>query len=318
VRLAGTLTLPQGAGPFPAAILIAGSGPNDRDEYLMGHKPFLVLADFLTRHGIAVLRADKRGVGQSTGDYAAAVSADFAADVEGGVAYLRNRPDIDRRRIGLIGHSEGGLIAPMVAADEPAEIAFVVMLAGPGVSGADVLVEQVRLLMLSSGKSADEAAQAAERQRQIVHTVVSTPDESALRQKLTALLEGYGFPDGAVKAQVDKAESPWFRSFLAYDPAATLARVRCPVLALNGDKDVQVSAAQNLPAIKAAVLAGGNTHVETDLYLGLNHLFQMATTGSPSEYSSIEETMAPVVLEKVANWIAAQPPLPVPPHGEKR
>ena len=262
ITLAATLTIPRGAGPFPAAVLITGSGPQNRDEELMDHRPFLVLADYLTRHGIAVLRADDRGVGQSTGVFKNATTADFATDAEAGVAYLKTRPEIDARRIGLIGHSEGGVIAPMVAARNR-DVAFIVMMAGTGVPGAEVLATQRRLITAAEGlKEVPAAAQ-------------KTPD------------------------------TPWFKFFLSYDPATALRNVHCPVLVINGSKDLQVSPEQNLPAIRAALQESGNRDVEIDELPGLNHLFQTAKTGAPTEYSQIQETMSPVALDKIASWILA-------------
>jgi fermentation-respiration switch protein FrsA (DUF1100 family) len=308
--LAATLTLPPGKGPFPAVLLISGSGPHDRDEALMGHKPFLVLADYLTRHGIAVLRADKRGIGSSTGDYATATSADFATDAEAGVAYLQSRHEIDPHRIGLLGHSEGGIIAPIVAAHEPHDIAFIVLMAGSGVPGIDIIVEQTRLLVQVSGASADDATTAATHERRILEMIINGRDDAKLNADLRAELVADGKPGAKIPGTIAALTSPWYRWFLAFDPATALRRVKCPVLALGGSKDLQVPAAQNLAAIRAALIAGGNTHVETVELPGLNHLFQPANTGAISEYSTIETTIAPVALEKISSWILLQPSLP--------
>jgi len=290
--LAATLTIPQGKGPFPAVLLITGSGPQDRDESLMGHKPFLVLSDYLTRHGIAVLRADDRGTAHSTGDFATATTADFATDAEAGLALLKTRPEVDPHRIGLIGHSEGGIIAPMIAAgmvpgDQLAsrskDVAFIVLLAGPGTPGIDIIASQTMLLDEVSGMPKEAAEKAAAQERTLLQLAITEKDPAT--QQLT---------------------SPWFRYFLAYDPAPALRQVKCPVLALDGSKDLQVPPEQNLAAIRAALTAGGNTHIQITEFPNLNHLFQTATTGLPSEYATIEETFAPIALTTIADWILKQ------------
>ena len=304
VTLAATLTSPQGKGPFPAVLLITGSGPQDRDESLMGHKPFLVLSDCLTRKGIAVLRADDRGVGKSTGVFGTATTADFATDVEAGVAYLKSRVEVDSRKIGLIGHSEGGIIAPMVAARN-SDVAFIVMLAGSGVRGDEILVEQGTLIAEVAGESKDKVEKNAATERQILNMVENEKDNAVLDKQLREKLADE-VPEAQLGMEIKEVTSPWFRYFIAYDPATALRKVKCPVLALAGEKDLQVPPTQNLPAIRKALEEGGNAHFEIDELPGLNHLFQTAKTGAPSEYAEIEETMSPVVLEKVASWILKQ------------
>jgi pimeloyl-ACP methyl ester carboxylesterase len=301
VALAATLTIPQGKGPFPAVVLITGSGPQDRDESLMGHKPFLVLSDYLTRHGIAVLRADDRGTAKSTGNFAAATTADFATDTEAGVAYLKTRPEIDPHKIGLIGHSEGGEIAPMIAARNP-DVAFIVMMAGPGVPGDEILPAQVQAIDLASGKSADDTAKDVAQERDVLKLVETEKDDAALEKALKAKLSA-GAGEAMVSTQMKMITSPWFRYFISYDPAQALRKVKCPVLAMIGSLDVQVPAKQNLPPIRAALEQAGNRHFEVVEMPGLNHLFQTATTGAPTEYAQIEETISPVALEKMATWI---------------
>jgi pimeloyl-ACP methyl ester carboxylesterase len=303
--LAATLTLPPGKGPFPAVLLISGSGPHDRDESLMGHKPFLVLADALTRKGIIVLRADKRGIGQSTGNYAAATIADFATDAAAGVAYLKTRAEVDLRKIGLVGHSEGGVVAPMTAATDPG-IAFIVMMAGDGVPGDRIIVEQGRLLNETSGASKEKLTEYALKQQQLLTLVETEKDAATLETKLHAELAAQGVPESQVAADLQTLTSPWFRYFLSYDPATALRKLTCPVLVLNGSKDLQVPPAQNLPAIRKALEEAGNQHAEIDELPGLNHLFQTAKTGSPAEYAQIEETLSPVALDKIASWILRQ------------
>jgi len=300
--LAGTLTLPAGNGPFPAVLLIVGSGPHDRDETLLGHKPFLVLSDYLTRKGIAVLRVDKRGVGNSTGDRATATTADFASDAEAGVAYLKSRPEVDPHRIGLIGHSEGGIIAPMVAAEDH-DVAFIVMMAGSGVPGDQIIVEQLRLISEADGVSKEKADKNAEDERAMISLVETEKDPATLERLLGVKLAAVGVPDAQIAAQTKAVTSPWFRYFLTYDPAVALRKLTIPVLAINGSLDLQVPPALNLPAIRKALEDAGNKHFEVDELPGLNHLFQTAKTGAPSEYGQIEETISPVALEKMASWI---------------
>src|SRR5579864_1686365 len=304
IELAATITIPQGKGPFPAVLLMAGSGPHDRDETLMGHKPFLVLADYLTRKSIVVLRADKRGVGKSGGDYSHAVMADFASDADAGVAYLKTRVEVDPHRIGLVGHSEGGVEAPMSAAHNP-DVAFVVMMAGTGVPGDQLLPEQMRRLEEAAGKSKDEIDKDVAVQRDILAIVEKDKDDAALDKDLREKLAGK-VPDAQMGMQIKAVSSPWFRGLLQYDPAPTLSQLTCPVLVLNGEKDVQVPPEQNLPPIRKALETGGNKNFEIDELPGLNHLFQTAKTGGIGEYSEIEETMSPVAMEKVASWILKQ------------
>ena len=301
VTLAATLTLPQGKGPFPGVLLITGSGPQDRDESLLGHKPFLILSDYLTRKEIAVLRADDRGTGKSTGNFGAATTADFATDVEAGVAYLKTRSEIDPHKIGLIGHSEGGIIAPMVAARNP-DVAFIVMMAGSGVPGDQILPAQVQAMEEASGKIHEEAVKDAAHERELLALIETEKDETVLEKELKEKISGE-VPELQIGAQIKTLTSPWFRYFLTYDPATALRKVKCPVLAINGEKDTQVPPKQNLPAIRKALEEADNKHFEADELPGLNHLFQTAKTGSPAEYAQIEETISPVALEKMANWI---------------
>jgi hypothetical protein len=311
--LAATLAVPSGQGPFPAVLLISGSGPNDRDESMLGHKPFLVLSDYLTRRGIAVLRADKRGIGKSTGNLAVATTADFATDAEAGVAYLKTRSEVDPHKIGLVGHSEGGVIAPMVAARN-SDVAFIVMMAGDGVPGDQIIVEQVRLLDEVAGASKEKAAEAAVQERELLTLVEAEKNEAALDKKLREQLAADGVPEAQIGVSIQSLTSPWYRYFLTYDPATALRKVACPVLVLNGSKDLQVPPAQNLPAIRKALEDGGNKHFEIDEMPGLNHLFQTAKTGSPTEYAQIEETISPAVLDKIAGWILKQKKTLFPPQ----
>ena len=313
VTLAGTFTRPSAAGRYPAVLLVTGSGPQNRDEELLGHKPFLVIADYLTRRGDAVLRVDDRGVGKSTGNFGAATSEDFAADALGGVAYLKTRPDVDPAHVGLVGHSEGGLIAPLVAS-RSRDVAFVVLLAGPGVPGDEILVEQSILIGKTLGKVPDEARK-REELRAVYAILKEEKDPAAAERRLRALRdEQLAKATEAERADAAKqaAEyetflkqvlSPWFRFFITYDPKPALSKLTCPVLALNGELDLQVPPRQNLPAISAALEAGANRDYEVVKLPGLNHLFQSTKTGAPAEYAAIEETFSPAALDLIGEWI---------------
>jgi uncharacterized protein len=306
VSLAGTLTLPPGPGPFPAAILIAGSGPQDRDETVAGHRPFLVLADQLTRQGIAVLRYDKRGIGKSTGSFDQATTEDFASDAASALAYLKSRKEIDARKIGLIGHSEGGIIAPMIAS-RSSDVAWMVLLAAPGLKGEDVMLLQSGLILKAAGFDDDRIASARNFNRQSYDLARKEKDPQALEAKLTDLIDSTGMsttlPPTTLKPQARMMTSPWFRFFLDYDPVPALEKTHCPVLALNGDKDLQMAPKENLAQIQKALQEGGNNDFQTKELPGLNHLFQHALTGSPTEYGGIEETLAPEALNSISDWI---------------
>lgn len=299
IRLAGTLTLPEGRGRFPAVVLISGSGSQDRDSTMFEHKPFLVFADALTRRGVAVLRLDDRGIGGSSAGPPGATTSDFAGDVEAAIAWLRRNPHVDAARIGLLGHSEGAAIASLVASRDPA-VGYIVLLAGQGVSGREVVVEQVRAIAVANGASAEQVQQAASLQRSILDAVIAAPDGNGLRASLDAIAARHGVPLLSDTA-IGQITSPWYRHFLALDPAPALQTIRAPVLALLGGKDVQVTADQNAPALRAAL--AGNSTARVEVLPGLNHLFQTAQTGSPGEYGRIEETIAPAALTRVVDWI---------------
>jgi len=317
-ELAGTLTLPRSAGPHPAVVLISGSGPQDRDETVMGHRPFLVLSDHLTRLGIAVLRFDDRGVGGSTGDFAAATSEAFATDVLAGVDYLLRRDDIDNEKIGLIGHSEGGLVAPMAAVQSDA-VAFIVLMAGPAVTGEEIILEQSVLISRAAGRSEADIQDDLATNREVFQIVKEEADLVVAAGRLKDLLtaraaemspeerEQAGITeenlDTQIQAQIQQANTPWVRFFLTYDPAPTLAKVRIPVLAINGELDLQVPPNQNLPLMRQILEDSGNLDYTVEELPGLNHLFQTAVTGAPSEYVRIEETISPVALELMSQWI---------------
>jgi uncharacterized protein len=311
VRLAGTLTLPKGAGPFPAVVMITGSGPQDRDEALLGHRPFLVIADHLTRNGIAVLRVDDRGTGKSTGKFGTATTADFAADTAACVKTLKSMADIDSKHIGLIGHSEGGVIAPMVAS-ESSDVAFIVMMAGTAVPGSEVLVEQQRMIARAMNIPPAMAEDGRQFNARLYDVLKKDTDDATAAKEVEALFRARlaAMPEeqrtaaqAGMESQMKQAVSPWFRYFVKYDPAPALRKVKVPVLALNGELDVQVSASQNLPMVAKALEEGGNRDYEIVKLAGLNHLFQTAKTGSPTEYGTISETVSPVALDVMTDWI---------------
>jgi pimeloyl-ACP methyl ester carboxylesterase len=315
-KLAGTLTLPKEGAPFPAVLLVTGSGPEDRDEAVFGHRPFLVLADYLTRRGIAVLRYDDRGVGKSTGNMADATSEDLAADALAGFDFLRARPEVDPGRTGILGHSEGGIIAALAASRRP-DVGFIVMLAGTGVDGEQVLAAQETLVAKAAGEDMDRVRAMTPFNRRIFRIIREAPAGTDLTDQLEPVfaevesaLAANGEPlDSAgriaLHAQVKAVQSPWFRFFLTFDPATALARVKCPVLALFGSKDVQVSPEQNAPAVERALKAAGNKDYTVTVLPGLNHLFQPAQTGAVSEYQKIETTMDTSALRTVGDWILA-------------
>jgi uncharacterized protein len=318
ISLAGTLTVPEGEGPFPAVALITGSGAQDRDETIFGHKPFWVLADHLTRSGIAVLRSDDRGVGESEGDFAAATSFDFAGDAASAVAWLRDRPEIDPDRVGLVGHSEGGLIAPIVSV-EHGSVAFLVLLAGPGLPGEEILRLQAAAVARAMGSDEAAIAESARLQQLLFDAIREEEDRDARTARLEAMLREWieatpaeeraaqGVPPGGeeawVQAQLAMAASDWFRSFLMYDPGDHLRRVGVPVLALFGELDLQVPPDENVAAMDALVRESGHRDFTIRVLPGLNHLFQTAETGAPVEYARIEETFSVVALEAISAWI---------------
>jgi hypothetical protein len=317
ITLAGTLTLPSGDTPFPVVLLITGSGPQDRNETIYNHRPFLVLADYLTRQGIAVLRVDDRGVGESTGDFSQATSEDFASDVLAGVEYLKTIKEIDHKKIGLIGHSEGGIIAPMVAVKSP-DVAFIVLMAGTGLTGEDILYLQGALISRAMGISEEDIAKNRQLNEKIFSVIKEEKDKKNAEERLRQMFmedwakltdeekEQIGDPEVFLKAQLQSLLSPWFKFFLTYDPKPTLSKVKCPVLAINGEKDLQVPPKENLSAIEEALKSGGNQYYTIKEIPNLNHLFQTAQTGLPAEYVKIEETISPVALKTISDWILEQ------------
>lgn len=316
--LAGTLTLPRKKGVFSVVILITGSGPQNRDEEMMGHKPFLVIADFLTRNGVGVLRYDDRGISRSTGNFNIATSYDFSKDVEAAVEYLLTRKDINKKKIGLIGHSEGGLIAPMVAARNQ-NVSFIVLLAGTGVKGDRLLETQSEAIAKISGGTVKEIESIKKINRGVYDLVLNSTNNEKLKIDVKEYLLKAMTEDSTVTKTFSKEEkqsrinlmmeqvlSPWMQYFIKYDPAPTLKKVKIPVLALNGTKDLQVSSKENLAAIKASLEKGGNKKFKIVELPGLNHLFQECEKGTPSEYSKIEQTFSPKALDEILKWIKIQ------------
>lgn len=313
VQLAGTLTLPSKTGKFPVVVMISGSGPQNRDEELLGHKPFLVIADHLTRKGIGVLRFDDRGVGKSTGDFKSATSADHASDALSAVAYLKTRPEVDAKKIGLVGHSEGGLIAPM-AAVKSKDVAYIVLLAGPGIPGHEILALQTGLINKANGMDDEKLKLELDQLKGAMDIVMYTKDLSEMRSKLTDFIREAikkhpeSVPKGLteeelIKNNVESLATPWMQFFLKYDPAVNLTKVKCPVLALNGERDLQVPPKEDLAAIGKYLKQAGNKNFKTKEMPGLNHLFQECKTGAPAEYAAIEQTFSPSALEEVSGWI---------------
>lgn len=311
--LGATLTLPAGKGPFPAVMLIAGSGPNDRDETVFGHKPFLVIADHLTRQGFAVLRYDKRGVGKSTGNFSTATIEDFANDARAVVNYLKQQEEIDPDRIGLLGHSEGGLVSAMLAAGNR-DIAFAVLMAAPGTTGMEIVLDQNQISLTHQGVEPETIEELQKLNRETFGMLLewkgTEEDRTALRDqlsrfwnKLPLLVRMKVEKEAFLRSQFNAMTMPGYLSFLRADPSLYLKEVTCPLLALNGEKDTQVPAVKNIRAITSALEIAGNKNVETRIYPGLNHLFQECITGLTDEYAKSEQTLAPVILNEVGEWL---------------
>jgi len=315
IQLAGTLTIPAGAGPFKAVILISGSGAQNRNEELLGHKPFLIIADYLSRNGVAVLRYDDRGVGQSQGNYAEATSADLATDAEAAYSFLKNIPKINHNEIGLMGHSEGGLIAPIVASSNPG-IAYIISLAGSGVTGQQISIRQSQEIARHSGMTEDQIKETTELNKKLYAVLRKEKDNKKAELKIIAIYKEFVEKKKVskedtqnaindLKVRFGSATYTWSRYYFVTDPAIFWKKVKCPVLALNGEKDLQISASENLPAIEKALKSSGNQSVKTIKLPGLNHLFQHCKTGLPAEYGEIQETFSPEVLKIIDDWILA-------------
>jgi len=313
IKLAGTLTLPKNVKKPPVAILINGSGAHDRDCNIMGHKPFLVIADYLTTNGIAVLRFDERGTAKSEGNYSKATTFDLASDVEAGITYLKTRKDINNKKIGLIGHSEGGAIAPIIASKSK-NVKFIVLMAGPGVRGDKIMYTQNEKILPLYGYS-DEALEIQLELNSTFYNIILEEENNNINTKIDEYIENYLTENKDSKTlpyilnETNKKQfgkiyaNPWLREFIRFNPKPFLIKTKCPVLAINGDKDLQVLSKLNLNAIESALKTAKNKDVTIKEFKSLSHLFQTAETGMPNEYGTIEETIAPQVLETIKDWI---------------
>lgn len=314
ISLSGTLTLPSKIGEFPVVILITGSGPQDRDESYMGHKTFLVIADHLTRKGIGVLRFDDRGVGKSTGDFGTATTADFSEDVLSAVKYLKSRKDIDLKHIGLIGHSEGGIIAPLVA-NQSKDVSFIVLLASTGISGTELSVMQSKTLR---GFPVEDEVEYEENTRKAIAIVTSNKSEEEIENELRAhynaflrpILTSLSAPEENINAfinnQLKSSVKPWSRYFLSYNPADEFEKLQIPVLSLNGSKDTQVDAKINQTGIRNALIEGENKDYKIVELENLNHFFQECETGNMDEYRKIDQTFSPIALKEISSWVLSK------------
>ncbi|MCP4614141.1 MAG: alpha/beta fold hydrolase [Planctomycetes bacterium] len=312
IKIAGTITLPQTKGPFPVVLLISGSGPQDRNEATFGHQPFLILADHLTRNGIAVLRVDDRGVWQSTGEFKSATMIDFASDVHAGIDYLKSRKDIDSNQIGLIGHSEGGMVAPLVAS-ETSDVNYIVMMNAPSkhLFDADVLAAQKELAGKAAGDSDAKIKVQADWEISFFNAIKAEKDaasaEKVILEKFNSLDKEekmlLGTTEDKIKGKIKYSLSPWFEYYLSCDQSATLEKVSCPILAVYGDKDTQCPSKVNISALKEAMAKGSNDNYLAKELPGHNHMLQTAMTGAESEYSKITETISPAALELITQWI---------------
>lgn len=305
IKLSGTLTLPPNVKNPPAVILISGSGPQDRNEQIFAHEPFLVLSDYLSRNGIAVLRYDDRGIGKSEGIFDWSTTYDFSSDAMAAVEYLKGRSDIDTKKIGLIGHSEGGLIAPMLASKDKS-VAFIILLAAPGVSIDKLMLRQARDIAEIRNAPQIEIDKIQETNGAVFDLIRNSPENSPLDSAVVGLLKKHNYAGGNEVACRNFAQtilSPWYRNFIRMTPQEYLEKVKCPVLAINGDLDKQVNARMNLDAIRSALNKSGNKDVTIQTMNGMNHLFQEAKTGADTEYVQIEQTMSPLVLDMISKWI---------------
>jgi len=317
VTLSGTLTLPQGKGPFPAVVLVSGSGPNNRDEGYYDRHPFLVIADALARRGIAALRYDKRGVGKSSGEFKGAVTRDFEKDALTGIAYLRGLPEIIPQKVGMAGHSEGGLITSMAAA-ESKDVAFAVLMAGPGIKGDKRFGLQARYAAIGEGADPKVIETIVNLNRGMIQIIRSDKDKNWTRRQLDDLFNrSYSGLSDAEKQKFDQILStwgteesvkemvmtPWYRQLADSDPQAYLRKVQCPILAMNGDKDMEEVYPDGMNGIEEALKEGGNRDFTLKMFPGMNHMFQKCKTGTPLDYPAIRETVAPEVLDYMTDWI---------------
>jgi len=318
ILLAGTLTIPKEENKYPAVILLTGSGPQNRDEEIFGFKIFAKIADYLTRKGFAVLRYDDRGVGGSTGNTMQSTTEDFASDALAAIEFLKKQKNIDSKRIGFLGHSEGGIIAPIVASNSN-EVAFIILISGTGVNGGDILLEQQKLILKASGVPDSLINQNLDLQKEINTALRNGKDLSDIRNDIKAFAEKdfetlspeikasiqdkKAYINSTVQSQILMFNNPWFRYFIQYDPAPTLQKVKVPVLMTFGELDLQVSAAQNKPKMEEALTSGGNKNFKSIVFPKANHLYQEAKTGSPGEYNELKKEFVPGFLDTIADWL---------------
>lgn len=314
INLSGTITIPNGKGPFPAVVLVSGSGPQDRDEEILGHKPFLVIADFLTKNGVAVLRYDDRGVGKSTGKFNRATTTDLASDANSVFNFLLSDKRVNKDKIGIIGHSEGGIIAPMVASKSK-KVKFIILLAGTGVIGKELMIEQYRAIMQSSAIPDSIAIHLLNLNKKSFDIVLQYDGIKEISKKINLVTDStiqllgvenskkYNLSKNTANQLIFQLTTPWMKEFLSLDPNKYLSKVKCPILALNGENDLQVPYLQNIPAIQSAVLKNKKGKLKTKTFPKLNHLFQTCISGLPKEYGRIEETINKEVLDEIIHFI---------------
>ena len=318
ILLAGTLTIPKEEKKYPAVILLTGSGPQNRDEEIYGFKIFQKIADYLTRRGIAVLRYDDRGVGGSTGNTMQSTTEDFAGDAQAAIDFLKKQKNIDPKKIGFLGHSEGAIIAPMVAANSN-DVAFMVLMSGTGVNGGEVLLEQQKLILKASGVADSLINQNLELQKEINKALNNNKDLNDIRNDIQTFAEKdyetlspdikasikdkKAYINSTVQSQIMVFNNPWFKYFINYDPAPALQKVKVPVLITFGELDLQVPVNQNKPKMEEALRLGGNNNFKSIIFPKANHLYQEAKTGSPGEYNELEKEFVPGFLEKIGDWI---------------
>jgi len=304
VILAGTLTVPDREPPYPSVILVSGGGAHDRDYTILGHKPFLVLSDFLTRRGIAVLRYDDRGTGESSGDRSESTTKDYASDAIAALEFLKSRSKIDPDHIGFIGHSEGGTIASL-AAVESSDVAFIVIMATPGLGGIEYNLQYEESMGRIMGLTGEEIAQKKDLQKKVFKVILGEQDRNAAEEKLEEIYRANypDLPEERLRSGIKRLLSPWFIFNLKYDPEVTLKSITCPVLAIFGEKDAQVPPDGNAQAIEKALASSKSEEYSVEIIPDLNHFMQTSETGSPEEYGRIEETISPELLELLEDWI---------------
>lgn len=314
LRLTGTLTMPQGKGPFPAVVLVSDSGPQDRNVVVDNYRMFNIMADYLTRRGVAVLRYDDRGVGKSTGNYQQATTADLVSDAQAAMGFLRAHYKVNKTQVGMVGHGEGANVALLAAADKNAPN-FLVSLAGYGLSGPEVLKRQQVEIMRLIGANTQQVTSALQLHEQMLGIIRQTPNNNLARAKVAAMLRisNADIDFTMVQARATQLTSPWYRFFIDFDPQVKLGQVKCPVLALNGSADLLVAASKNLPTLQKGLRASGNRNVEIHKLPGVNHWFQTAPSDWPLVNGQVQPTFSPKALALIHGWVAQNSaPVPAP------